>query len=356
MTIEQDSLCWQGGRLADQRIAAEWVKEFRDLPAAEQVTSDQAEGLRKGLELVNHERHQQGQAAIGGQDDHFHVVRAGRRALRKVRGQAVRAFRKAEKVQQVLDRDVWQGRAVVGARYKAAWHWWRKAEQAFDRWSVQEACLKRLQAALQLFTPAGELQTRARAEAEVRAALAGLTGPEWARLRRQALGAKLFTFLDRVQEQLAALPAATDLVGAAVCVEGLRRQPEGLRGEGPSAAALRGVLLAAGLALGLAGEPGSQALALVRGVLGRVWRASSLVEGLNSVLRMQQRRQKRLTQGLLDLKRLHWNTHVFAAGKRKGQSPYGRLGLVLPPGSWWDLLRIPPDELRQQLSALNPAA
>jgi hypothetical protein len=87
-----------------------------------------------------------------------------------------------------------------------------------------------------------------------------------------------------------------------------------------------------------------------------LWRSSSLVEGLNSVLRMQQQRQKRLTQGLLDLKRLHWNLHVFVAGRRRKKSPYERLGVVVPPGGWWQLLRLPPEQLRQQLSALNPAA
>jgi len=39
------------------------------------------------------------------------------------------------------------------------------------------------------------------------------------------------------------------------------------------------------------------------------------------VLRMQQRRQKRMTQGLLDLKRLYGNSHAFAAGRRQGTSP-----------------------------------
>jgi hypothetical protein len=67
-----------------------------------------------------------------------------------------------------------------------------------------------------------------------------------------------------------------------------------------------------------------------------MWWANSLLEGLNSVVRMQQARQKRLTQGLLDLKRLQWNLHRSAAGRRKGQSPYERLGVVLPPGSWWE--------------------
>jgi hypothetical protein len=64
-------------------------------------------------------------------------------------------------------------------------------------------------------------------------------------------------------------------------------------------------------------------------------------------------RQKRLTEGLLDLKRLYWNVHTFRAGKRKGQSPYERLGLKLPPGSWWDLLRKDPKQLEQELSALG---
>jgi hypothetical protein len=81
-----------------------------------------------------------------------------------------------------------------------------------------------------------------------------------------------------------------------------------------------------------------------------------LVEGVNSVVRMHQRRQKRLTQGLLDLQRLYWNTHTFRAGKRKGSTPYGRLGLVLPQGGWWSLLKLTPEQLEARLSALNLAA
>jgi hypothetical protein len=61
------------------------------------------------------------------------------------------------------------------------------------------------------------------------------------------------------------------------------------------------VLLAAGLVLSLSHEAGTQAVALVRGVLRGLWRASSLVECLNSVARMQQGRHRNMTQGLLDL-------------------------------------------------------
>lgn len=85
-------------------------------------------------------------------------------------------------------------------------------------------------------------------------------------------------------------------------------------------------------------------------VLRGAWRASSLVECLNSVARMQQARHRRMTQGLLDLKRLYWNLRRFRTGCRKGQTPYGLLGLSLPDLSFGEFLRLTPAELRNQLS------
>ena len=224
-----------------------------------------------------------------------------------------------------------------------------------DRWTAQETADRRLQAALPLVTLDGELNTRARAEAEVQAVLADQTGDDWARARR-LLTPEAFTFLDRVHEQLADLPVPAELRQAAVRAETLRRRPEALRGDTPAAAVARGVLLVASVTLSLGQEVGTRALALVRGVLDGAWRSSSLVEGVNSVVRMHQRRQKRLTQGLLDIQRLYWNMHAFRAGKRKGSSPYCRLGLHLPAGGWWALIKLTPEQLKEQLSALNPAA
>jgi len=356
MTVEPDSLCWLGARQADRRDGVEWAREFQQLPALEQVTRDGGQGLRKGLQIVNAQRRQSGQTEVADQEDHFHLLQRARRALREVRQQAVRAFRQAEAAQHTFERDAYRGLRRSPMRSRLATLAWRKAEQAFDRWTTQEQALARLQSALRLFTPEGELNTRARAEALTRQAVSALTGPEWTRARRRLAAPEAFTFLDHVGARLAAVPVAAAVREVVVRAEGLRRQPEELRGENPRAAALRGVVLLAGVVVAALGAAGPQAVQAVRGVLSQTWRASSLVEGLNSVLRMQQARQKRLTPELLALKRLHWNVQVFAAGRRKGQSPYGRLGLVLPGGSWWDLLKIPPEQLRQQLSALNPAA
>jgi hypothetical protein len=229
-------------------------------------------------------------------------------------------LRRAEKVQAEEDGVRRRGWYRQGLGSLVALRW-RQAEAAFDRWSAHEQAFERLRAGLRPFAPDGACNAPARAEAAVRAALAERTGREWSRLRSRLVGPKAFTYLGGVQQQLAALPVSEELRQAAVPVEGLRRQPEGLRGASPKAGALRGLLLARSLVRTLAGEAGAAALALVRGVCDGVKRSSSLIEGLHSVLRMQQRRQKRLTPGLLDLKRLYWKRHGFVAGRRKKTSP-----------------------------------
>jgi hypothetical protein len=355
MTLEQDSLCWLGGRLADNCDGDTWAAEFGTLSAAEQITADGGRGLRRGLRQLNRQRRAAGQPAVRGQRDHFHALQRARRAVHHARRQAATALKGAERLQKAYDD---AGRAGVPRRPAqglALKRSWAKAEQAFDRWSAQGRAFERLRQGLRLFSPRGELHTPQRAKAEVAAALAGQGGAEWGRARR-LLGPEAFTFLERVQEQLAALPVDAAQRDAAVHVEGLRRRPQALAGASAAARVARGVLLASGLVLALAGRAGQQAEASVRGVLAGAWRASSLVEGLNSVLRMQQRRQKRLTQGPLDLKRLHWNLHEFRTGKRKGSRPYGRLGLSLPEVGWWQLLQRPAEQLRQELAQLNPTS
>lgn len=353
MTIEQASLCWLSGRLADKRDGPTWAEELRPLSAAEQVTADGGRGIRVALRLVNKERKGARQTAIADQRDHFHALSRARKGVHCSRRQAAKTLAAAEKWQADYDKDGRAGRprsAAQGLRLKRAWH---KAEQAFDRWSADEAAFTRLRQALRLFRPTGELNTRAWAEAEVATALEGRLGLEWGRARA-LLGPTAFTFLDKVQEQLAALPVEEPLRQAAVHIESGKRQAECRQAEARKAALARVAYCVAAVILALAKESGQQALMLVQSVLRHACRSSSLVEGLNSVLRMQQARQKRVTQELLDLKRLYWNIHEFEAGKRKRTTPYGRLGVVLPDARWWQLLKMTPEQLRQKLSALNP--
>jgi hypothetical protein len=354
MVVEQHSLCWVSGRLAERRSGEEWAKEFRQLPHLRQATQDGGTGLAKGLAIVNEERQQAGQAPVVAQDDHFHVLREGSRALRQMQGRVTRWLDQADKADRqaaTKERRTGDGRGK-GAAAKA----WRRAERACDVWSAAEKAWGEVGAALRLFTPEGALNTRVQAEAALQAALPRLAGPEWSKVRRALQRPQLLTFLDKAQEGLSCLPVAPELVAAAVRVEGVRRQADAVQGTTVSAAALRGVLLAAGLVLSLSGAAGSQAAALVRGALRGVWRASSLVECINSVARMQQGRHRKMTQGLVDLKRRYWNCRKFRTGHRRKKSPYELQGLRLPSLDWWELLRLTPEQLREQLQAANNAA
>jgi hypothetical protein len=129
----------------------------------------------------------------------------------------------------------------------------------------------------------------------------------------------LLTFLGRTQE-LPALSLAPAVRQAAVQAEGLRRRPERLA-EAGSAAAFRGVLLAASVVLTQSGAEGSAAVVQVRDVPRLAWRAGRLVECLNRVARMQQVRHRRVTPGLLSLKRGYWNRRPFRTGRRRKQTP-----------------------------------
>jgi hypothetical protein len=125
-----------------------------------------------------------------------------------------------------------------------------------------------------------------------------------------------------------------------------------VQGEGPGAATLRGLLLVYSVVIAAAGEAGQAAVQALRQAVRDVGRASSCVEGVNSVVRMQQSRHRKMTQELLDLKRLYWNLRKFRTGRRKKTSPYERLGVPLPPDlSWWQLLQLTPHQLRALLSA-----
>ena len=78
-----------------------------------------------------------------------------------------------------------------------------------------------------------------------------------------------------------------------------------------------------------------------------------MVECVNSVARMQQARHRKMTQGLLDLKRLSWDLRRFRTGRRKDRTPYGLLGMKLPELSFWDSLKLTPEEWRGKLSVVG---
>jgi hypothetical protein len=198
----------------------------------------------------------------------------------------------------------------------------------------------------ELFTPEGRLNDRAQAEAVVAAAVPHLGGAAWAKTRRLLLRRESFTFLDQMKDRLAGLGLAPEVLSALLDLEALCRQPWRL------SAATRGWALVRTVQLTKACPDWRAEARRVRAVLRGVWRASSLVECVNSVARMPQARHRKMTQALLDLKRLYWNLRPFRIGRREAQTPYGLLGSEVPELSFWEFLKLTPEELREKLSAL----
>jgi hypothetical protein len=62
-----------------------------------------------------------------------------------------------------------------------------------------------------------------------------------------------------------------------------------------------------------------------------------------------------MTQAMLDLKRLYWNSHVLGSGPRKDACPYQHLGLPLTSFDFWVLLQADPERLTQELSGERDA-
>jgi hypothetical protein len=356
MVVEQQSLCWLSGRLSAEATGAVWSKELGLLPNLEQVARDGGLGLQKGVADLNAQRQEQGREPVLDQGDHFHATRQGGVGLRRAEKQAAKALAEAEKAQKALDECNRQGQSRCGPA-KHAGHAWRKAEQAMDTWSARERVWQQSKDALTLITPEGDVNTRAKAEAVLTQTLPHLPDSDFAKSKRLMQRPEMLNYLDRVETRLQALPFPQEIKEAAVRQEALRRRPELLQVENSQAAALRGVLLMCGVILTKAEQVGEQALEAVREIFRRAFRASSLVECINSVLRMHQAQHRKMTQGLLDLKRLYWNCHTFRTGRRRGKTPYQLLGIIWPEGlRWWDVLKITPEQLREKLSTAKKPA
>lgn len=355
MAVEPESLCWVSGRQVEKLSGQAWTEELSRLPQLEQVVRDAGSCLGKGVADLNQQRHQRGQEPVADQLDHFHVLREGGRGVGRAERAAQRAQVALAKAEADRARRQWRGLRAIGAsnRIRALRI---KAERTLAGWIERDAAWQRAKAAVQLFTPEGELNTRARAEAELAEVLPQLPEAEFAAVKGLLSRPQVLTYLDEVQRKLQALPVPAEIREAAVQQEGLRRRPELLRGDSPAAAVRRGLLLVCAVVLAKAEGVGTRAVEGVRAIMRGSWRASSLVECVNSVVRMQQARHRKMSQGLLDLKRLYWNSQPFRTGRRKKRSPYQLLGVPWPEGvRWWEVLQWTPERLRQELSTPKEA-
>ena len=220
------------------------------------------------------------------------------------------------------------------------------ARKALERVEAYEQAWEQARAAFELLDERGQLNDRRRAEAILAATLPRLAGPTWRKVRDFLKDRRSLAFLDRMRRQLETAEPRREWREALAWRWWLLQRPR------PTGEA-RLWLVRAWDRDGTLSPPEAESLARVAAVLERTCRASSAVGWLNSVLRMQQSRHRRMTQPMLALKRLLWNCHRFDSGPRRGLSPYQALGLNLPTLDFWKLLQTDPQVLTQTLSTAH---
>jgi hypothetical protein len=335
-------------RAAADRKAATWDEQLAPFTRLEFAVSDAAKGIAKAVaQRAAARRDDPSAPPLEHGLDVFHTAMEAHRVLARHWRRAEAAWEKAEGADAEVAEAKRKGIDARGPAV-AAGAAWRRAIAAYEETQRLESAWDRAAAALEVFDSDGRLNERAQATAEIAAALKDLTGPEWSKVRNALTDPRSLIFLDRMHRRLGAAEPRADWREAMAWRWWLRH---GRRGEpDPLTELLRGV--ARGRALD---EEERASYERVAAVLGDTVRASSAVECMNSVLRMRQSRHRRMTQPMLDLKRLYWNCRAFRSGPRKDACPYRALGLELPTYDFCQLLHADPAQLVQQLSTQRDA-
>jgi hypothetical protein len=335
---------------ASDRTGASWHQQLAPFAALEFAVSDAAKGIAAGLDrLVEQRRAGNDATRLTHGLDLFHTTHAAQGVLRRAWQAAEAAWTKAEAIDAQVASARRAGLDARGVTQTAAAAW-RRATRVFEDVESQQAAWRRARAALDRFDAEGRLNDRRRAEAEIAAALPGLAEAGWKTVRTFLRDRRSLAFLDRMHERLAvAEPRQEWRMAMAWRWWGRHR---GASGPTDPRLALIHALAWSRPLVGSEFESYGRVAAVLSGTV----RASSVVECINGVLRKQQSNHKRMTQEMLDLKRLYWNSHRLDAGKRKGRCPYQHLGLSLGSFDFWELLQSDPEQLTQELSGHKDAA
>jgi hypothetical protein len=328
---------------AADRSAETWKRHLAPFTRLEFAISDAAKGITAAVVQLAQDRRADPDVPILEHGlDVFHTTMEAKRVLARAWRRTEAAWEAAEAGDLAVARSKRQGIDARGVA-KAAFNAWNKAVASFEQAERLEAAWTRAHAALDLFGPSGRLNTRAHAEAEIALALRDLTGPDWSKVRNFLNDPRSLSFLDRMHRRLESAEPRRDWREAMAWRWWLRHR----RCSSPD----RSMTLVRSIGRDrVLTQEERISYERVASVLEDTFRASSAVECMNSVLRMQQSRHKRMSQPMLNLKRLYWNCHEFGSGPRKDVSPYRRLGLNLPTFDFWTLLQADPEELAQELS------
>jgi hypothetical protein len=352
MGVEPTSLAWLAGQRGPDRSGESWSQVIAAWPNLAHVIADGGQGLERGVKLANEGRHQAQEseaelpAPITMGLDVFHTQRELERVLQRLWNRVERQIETAVKADAKLaqvKRRGYDPRGVAGHAGRA----WRQAERLFDEAVQAQESVEQIKEALGWFDASGHLYTREQAQANLDEAIPQLRGESWSKAKRMLKDARTLSHVDRLHKQLRLAVPEPMLRDALVHVWYLLKALK--QAEGDDRVHGRQLVAMACVLCDRLCPDWKADYVKVDALLSEAVRASSAVEGVNSVVRMHQGRHRHVSQEMLDLKRLYWNCRVFREGKRKGCNPYERLGLKLPTSDWWQLLQMDPQELEKTL-------
>jgi hypothetical protein len=353
MAVEPVSWAWLAGQRGPDRAGPSWCEVIEQWPHLEHVVAEGGSGLERGVKLANAKRQAQIQNPESSTSpamtmglDVFHSQRELERVQRRQWQQAERELEAACEADTKLAKLKRRGGDPRGVASHAA-RVWRKAEQVFDEAVQSEAILQQVKAVLSWFDAGGHLWSRSEAQAQLDKASKQLVGSKWSKVRRLLKDKRTLSHLDRLAEQLSLGVPEPLLRGAWTHLWYLKDKMR--QAEVEDRARLNQLVVMEQVLCSRLCSDWREGYVKVDELLRQAARASSAVEGVNSVVRMHQGRHRHVSQEMLDLKRLYWNCRVFREGKRKGHCPYALLGLPLPTSNWWQLLQMDTRELEQKL-------
>jgi hypothetical protein len=339
---------------ATDRSAQTWKNQLKPFQHLAFAISDAAKGIASAVQQLAWKRREEDPSApalVHGLDL-FHTSQEAQRVLAQHwhRLDIDALWEQAESCDAEVTRTKKRGVHAWGAAAvaRAAWSKVTTALEEFDRLA---APWHRCRKAFDLFRPDGQLNDRQWAESEIKAGLKELTGQQWQKVRNFLTDPRSLAFFDCMHERLEKVEPRAQWRDFLAWRWWRRHYRSTSSAKSPLAELAYEV--AAQRPLERAEQAAYDQIATI---LNHTVRASSAVECMNSVLRMQQSRHRRMTQSMLDLKRLYWNCHRFRSGPRKNQCPYEALGLELPTYDFWKLLQTQPADLTPQLSTSRIAA
>ena len=348
MGIEPASMTAVFCHNAPDRTAETWKDQLGPFASREFAVSDAARGIAKAVaEIAASRREDVSPPASEHGLDIFPTTREAHRALARHWRRAEAKWEQAEAADEAVAAAKRRGidaRGVAQSARAAR----AKAIASSEQTERSESARDRARSALDLFGPDGRLNDRARAESVIAAAVVDLTGPDWAKVRNPLSDPRSLAVLDRMHRRLETAEPRRAWREALAWRWWLRHcQP---KPSGP----ITDLIPAVGRGGASNGEE-QASYDRVAAVLWDTYRASSAVECLNRVLRMQQSRHRRMRQPMPDLERLDWNCRPFRSGPRQDAGPYPALGLDLPTFDFWEVVHTDPARLTQELSTQGNA-